>query len=501
MKQVFLLVVFSILTFYTKAQKLSAEQYIALYAPTAVYEMERSGIPASITLAQGLLESGNGNSPLAATANNHFGIKCHAEWTGDRYYQDDDEKNECFRYYTSANQSYQDHTDFLMTRSRYAFLFELQKTDYKSWAQGLKQAGYATNPQYPSLLIDLIGKYSLHQYDLKTVADFPSDKIATIKREENIVKEEAKTPVIENKTPVITNTNPTNKNNLFKEEIVVPVEEYFGDVYLVNNIKALKAKKEDTPLGIANKYNVPLNYLYKYNDMYEGENFAVGKYIYLQPKRNKGYAKFHKVQAGESMYDISQAYGIRLKDLYEKNLMESGEEAAVGEVIYLRDLNTKKPASRNYEQVLKEKNTTVIVPIEKTTTSTLSAKSIDDKIQAKTTLTNSDNSIKNTDTIVNTLSNNSYIEKTVEQTPVITTETKTVIEKVVPAPVETTKINGIEGTIISKTPIKTHEVKTGDTLYNISKRYGVSVEDIVKWNTIVNNSIKLGQILKISEDL
>ena len=499
MKQVFLLVIFSIVTFYTKAQKLSAEQYIAFYAPTAVYEMERSGIPASITLAQGLLESGNGNSPLAATANNHFGIKCHTEWTGDRYYQDDDEKNECFRYYTSANQSYQDHTDFLMTRSRYAFLFEFPKTDFKSWAHGLKQAGYATNPQYPSLLIDLINKYSLHQFDLKSVADFPAEKIATIKREENIVKEESKTTVIENKTPVISNTSPTNKSIPFKEEIVVPVEEYFGEVYLVNNIKAIIAKKEDTPLAIANKYNVPLNYLYKYNDMYEGENFVVGKYIYLQPKRNKGYAKFHKVQVGESMYDISQAFGIRLKDLYEKNMMESGEESAVGEIIYLRDINTKKPKSRNYDQVLKEKNTTVIIPVEKMSTSTLSAKELEEKIQAKTTLNTTSNN--GTDSIIKPICTNTTITKTAEVIPDINTETKVVVEKVVPAPVEKTTINSLEGKIISKTPIKSHEVKAGDTLYNISKRYGVSIDDIIKWNTIVNNSIKLGQILKISEDL
>jgi flagellum-specific peptidoglycan hydrolase FlgJ len=141
------------------------EQYIALYKNDAIKEMKEYGVPASITLAQGMLESSNGNSALAVKANNHFGIKCHSDWTGDTYHMDDDEKNECFRKYPNVLDSYRDHSKFLKERSRYAALFTLKITDYKGWAEGLKAAGYATNPKYPQLLVNLIERYQLYIYD------------------------------------------------------------------------------------------------------------------------------------------------------------------------------------------------------------------------------------------------------------------------------------------------------------------------------------------------
>ena len=469
MKQLFF-ILSVLISFSIQAQKLSAEQYIQTYAPTAVCEMERSGIPASITLAQGLLESGNGNSPLAATANNHFGIKCHKEWTGDTYYQDDDEKNECFRYYTSANESYIDHTDFLMTRSRYAFLFSYAKTDYTSWANGLKQAGYATNPQYPNLLVDLINKYSLHQYDLKSIADFPSYKTAPIIKQEQQKETVVKQETITDNKPITTVTKTTS----FKEEVVVPIEAYFGEVYLVNNIKAIIAKKGDTPLGIANRYNVPLNYFYKYNDLHEGEPIAEGKYIYFQPKRNKGYAKYHKVVAGESMYEISQAYGIKLIDLYEKNMMESGEEAKVGEVVYLRETNIKKPATITYDELLKEKTASSNSVKQTSNSSLLSSKTLEKSIQAK--------SVSQTTEAKNTISTNN------NQSELIAANTTN----------KNVESNKNTENIISTTVIKSHEVKPGDTVFNISKRYGINLEDIIKWNNIENYAIKLGQVLNLT---
>ena len=154
---------------YAQAQpaerRITREEYIEMYKDDAIREMLKSGVPASITLAQGILESGNGNSPLAVYAKNHFGVKCHKGWTGESMRLDDDEKNECFRKYETVYESFKDHSDFLVTRSRYAFLFDLKITDYKGWAKGLKKAGYATNPNYPSLLIDLIEKYELYNYD------------------------------------------------------------------------------------------------------------------------------------------------------------------------------------------------------------------------------------------------------------------------------------------------------------------------------------------------
>jgi LysM repeat protein len=158
------------------------ETYIDRFKYIAIAEMDKNGIPASITLAQGLLESGNGNSDLAIKANNHFGIKCNGEWNGKKIYKDDDEKNECFRVYGSAEQSFVDHSEFLK-RKRYASLFDLKKDDYKGWAKGLKEAGYATNPKYPDLLINLIERYQLYRFDGK---DYPADRV---KREDRVITE------------------------------------------------------------------------------------------------------------------------------------------------------------------------------------------------------------------------------------------------------------------------------------------------------------------------
>src|SRR5574343_416256 len=161
--------------------KLTVEQYLDKYSAIAISEMHRSRIPASITLAQGLLESGNGNSRLALVANNHFGIKCKKDWTGESIREDDDEAQECFRKYPTAEDSYRDHSDFLMKGQRYAFLFDLDPTDYKGWAEGLKRAGYATNPNYPNLLISLIERHNLHRFDLMKPTEV---QLAEVKQEQ-----------------------------------------------------------------------------------------------------------------------------------------------------------------------------------------------------------------------------------------------------------------------------------------------------------------------------
>ncbi|MBC8510301.1 MAG: glucosaminidase domain-containing protein [Cryomorphaceae bacterium] len=160
----FLLILFLFSSFWGFSQS-KTENYISEYSSAAVDEMNRYSIPASITLAQGILESGNGESRLATEGNNHFGIKCHSNWNGKTIIEDDDEKGECFRKYDKVTDSYRDHSLFLTERGRYSFLFEYKKSDYKKWAKGLKKAGYATNPNYPTLLIDLIERYELYTYD------------------------------------------------------------------------------------------------------------------------------------------------------------------------------------------------------------------------------------------------------------------------------------------------------------------------------------------------
>lgn len=282
--------------------KLSAKEYISQYKDDAIKEMLMHGVPASITLAQGMLESGNGNSALAVYANNHFGIKCHKGWEGPTYVMDDDEKNECFRKYPSVLESYSDHSMFLKNRTRYAFLFELKRTDYQGWANGLKQAGYATDPKYADRLIDIIETHKLYEFDRES--EIP-----------NI------TPSIE---------QPQQPANMNVRKVM-----YF------NSRKYVVVKKGDTFYRIAMEADVELWQLYKYNEMGEKDKLIPGTKLYIQPKRNKAKEEFHVVQKGETMHSISQLHGIKLKKLYQKNGMSPGQEPKAGEKLYLRK---KRPA-------------------------------------------------------------------------------------------------------------------------------------------------------------
>lgn len=262
--------------------------------------MHASGIPASITLAQGILESADGNSALAKYANNHFGIKCHG-WDGASFIQDDDEKNECFRKYESADASFNDHSEFLTGRSRYSDLFELELTDYEGWAHGLKAAGYATNPQYGYLLIAIIEDNELYQYDQLSTVDtwyIPEDDDIELPEELELV---------------------------VRDIMVHP-----------NDIDYIIASEGDTPYSLARDLDMWVSQIYKYNELSEGDILSPGDVIYLQPKRNKAQEDYHTVLEGETMYSISQKYGIKLEKLYDKNLMEYGTEPAVGQVLHLR---------------------------------------------------------------------------------------------------------------------------------------------------------------------
>jgi LysM repeat protein len=279
---------------------MSPEDYIKTYKDLAVKEMERSGIPASITLAQGMLESENGNSKLARKANNHFGIKCHSNWTGPTIRRDDDKKNECFRKYRSVYDSYQDHSDFLMSGQRYAFLFELNPTDYKSWAKGLKKAGYATSPTYAELLIRIIEENNLHQYDLKGKKGETAEK----KKKEKVRPEPSKMEILPE----------------------------------INRVKYIIVKPEDTFKSIREKYNLLPFEIYKYNNLKRDQELTPGQVIFLQPKRNRAEAgnSWHTVKKGETMEDISQKYAVKVSKLYLKNNLLPGTELKEGQKISLR---------------------------------------------------------------------------------------------------------------------------------------------------------------------
>jgi len=301
-------------------QNLSREEYIRTFSELAMREMVRVGIPASITLAQGCLESNNGNSSLATKGNNHFGIKCH-DWVGKKIYHNDDKWRECFRSYTSAYESYMDRSDFLTTKDRYASLFELNPHDYRGWAKGLKKAGYATAPNYATLLIRIIEENELYQYDLLVLEgelDEYLDSLGTPK-----------------------------------------IREYqtSRSILLNNNIEYILTEPGDTPESLRAELGLYKNEIYRYNNLYKDSQLTPGTIIYLQPKRRKAARgnEIHVVKEGQTMYDISQIYGVKLKHLYRKNLMAEGEQPLEGSEIYLRKKKREpllklEPTQEEYEE-------------------------------------------------------------------------------------------------------------------------------------------------------
>ncbi len=293
---------------------LSRQNYIENYKKLAINEMKRSGIPASITLAQALLESDNGNSTLARKANNHFGIKCHNGWKGGRIYHDDDKRGECFRKYKSVYESYIDHSDFIIKGQRYAFLFEFDPTDYKSWAKGLQKAGYATSRTYANLLIRIIEDNQLYVYDRGGTLNF---------------------------TDQSSDLHDSDKVNLADvDNFSVQINKH--RIYNKNRIDYIIVKKSDTFKSLTEEFELLPWELYKYNELNDEAELKEGQILYLQPKRNKaehGY-DFHEVTEGETMYSISQMYGIKLNKLYDKNRMEIGSEPEPGQKLWLRK---KKP--------------------------------------------------------------------------------------------------------------------------------------------------------------
>lgn len=307
---VFLLVLPSILY---GQRGLSLPEYIETYQDIAIVEMRASGIPASIKMAQAIVESGFGNSELAVNANNHFGIKCHG-WPGKTYTYTDDEPDECFRKYDDPVESFFDHTAFLTLRPRYAFLFDLDVLDYEAWAYGLSRAGYATNPNYPAMLIRLIREHSLYRLDHKALDD--RYMIANAHRKAQMRKISA---------------GPVNN----REDL--PVVRTFGRQHgTYNRIRFVVARDGDTPQSLERELDIRAWQIGRYNDLEDGSSIQPGQRIYLQPKRRKGGADHHIARAGDSMASISQEYGIRMENLYRRNDMRFGERPSPRQKILLR---------------------------------------------------------------------------------------------------------------------------------------------------------------------
>lgn len=302
----------------------NAEAYIKQYADLAMSEMRRTGVPASITLAQAVIESDYGRSRLARVANNHFGIKCHNGWTGRRIYHNDDRRGECFRRYRDADESFRDHSDFLRRGSRYESLFYLRQDDYKGWARGLKSAGYATNPRYANMLIDMIERNRLHLYDEMVLSGRGNvrakvlNPVSTEMIHNEVIKDDtARQPESNADRYVIERGNRVKTRN-FLPYIVV--------------------REGDTFESLAREFDLFSRELQIFNDLDDNADLQAGQLLYLQMKRNRAERgkNYHIVKEGETMHSISQLYGIRLRVLYRKNRMEPGHEPDPGTELWLR---------------------------------------------------------------------------------------------------------------------------------------------------------------------
>ena len=375
MNKTIVLIFFSLIFFSTgSAQTLTAQQYVAQYKDLAIREMKRMGIPAAITLAQGLLETQNGNSDLVKESNNHFGIKCKSSWGAETVSHDDDAPGECFRKYKSAEDSYRDHSNFLRGNGRYDFLFQLNPADYKAWAYGLYKAGYATNPQYPQILIKNIEDNNLQQYTMEAINDVPHFDATKYKDDPETVS---------SKSDVAEDSDLTEPINL-----------------TINGSKALLVPKGTSLLAIATQHNINLDKLLAINDLSKDGILDKDQYVFLEKKQKEGNTDYCISERDQTLYDISQKYGVILQNLYSYNQLNPDDFITAGTKIFL------KPQSNI---------------VRKEVAPSYNAKSL------------------------------------------------------------------------------THDVLPKESLYTISKKYGITVNQLKEWNNLENNNLQIGQRLIISK--
>lgn len=368
------------------------KNYIATFRNIAIEEMKRTGVPASITLAQGIHETGAGQSQLVLRSNNHFGIKCKSDWKGESVSHDDDARGECFRKYSNPEESYRDHSDFLKNRPHYAALFKLDPTDYESWAWGLKKAGYATNPKYPQILIKLIKDYNLQEYTLIALGEkAPGNDV--------IWTANANTETV----------NPAKAEEQPEYPEAPPID-YPSGVFRINETNVVFAAKGTSFLALAEQHNIPLARLFEFNDMAAVEEAEQDQLVFLQRKRKAGASEFRVIGRGETLHAIAQAEGIRMESLLAYNFLKPGMQPRAGEKIYLQREAPSMPQLAGAEP----------------------KRAVDANISAA----------------------DQYV---------------------------------------------VHVVQPKETLYSITRKYSVSVDELVKWNNLPSSDLKTGQQLRINK--
>lgn len=328
----------------SSAPETPQQKYIDKYAQIAVSEMERTGVPASITLAQGMLESENGSSELAAEFNNHFGIKCHSDWKGAKTYYDDDKKGECFRVYASAEASFKDHSDFLRYQSRYASLFDLDPADYKGWARGLKSAGYATDPSYAVKLIRIIEENGLSEYDYGMPAKKGRKDKKASKAEKASKTDKSSNPDKSSETRHV--TVPKTPRELEKPHLVDTnyKEQYeftvTRPIYELNGVPCVYAMDGETYESIALSHNLFRKELLRFNDLSQDMRLDPGTIVFLQPKKAQAEKGLEKYIVGPdehiTLREISQKFGVKESALRKMNKLSDTYEPLEGDTIILR---------------------------------------------------------------------------------------------------------------------------------------------------------------------
>lgn len=398
--QVRLVVCFLLLSIAARAQRSDdIISYISTYRSIAVAEEQRTGVPAAITLAQGIHETQAGQSELVRKSNNHFGIKCKSSWTGDRVYHDDDARGECFRSYSHPEESYRDHSDFLKSSPRYGFLFQLDPQDYKAWASGLRQAGYATNYRYAQILIKLIEDYDLQQYTLVAMGKLSMPELNTAALTSNNNAETGTSSVVIQALPASGPALVSRPSH----------PDYPSGEFRINDTKVVFAKAGTSLLSIAEEYRLSFARLLDFNDLNDGDVLKEDQLLFLQRKRKSGANAFHIVQPGETLYDICQSEGIRMESLLSYNLLTEKQQPAEGEKL--------------------------------------------------------------------------YCQATAPGRPLLAEEKKAVLKDLFVS--------------TGRTPDTTHIVQTKETLYSISKKYGVSPDQLKSWNKLDTTDLRIGQQLLI----
>ncbi len=332
------------------AQTNAIKQYVDTYSEIAINEMMRTGVPAAITLAQGIVESQAGQSELVKSSNNHFGIKCKNEWTGDCVYHDDDEKNECFRVYNNAAESFRDHSDFLKNRPYYTSLFDINPADYKAWAKGLKKAGYATERDYPQMLVKMIEANGLQQYTLialeriknggtNTFASNSNDSDAVGSAPPSTTASLGNVPggtdnshlqaaINKQSSPgALSDDGNSSGNNTYT---------YPQGVFVINNRRVVYAPAGTSLLSLATKYDVSLRSILAFNELENQNVLQDDQLIFLERKQTKGEKEYHVTVQGETVNDIAQSEGVQLESLLQYNNLQKGIRPGAGTKVYLR---------------------------------------------------------------------------------------------------------------------------------------------------------------------